>query len=153
MVIIMKIMKNRGGWIEIVEAFVAVLLIAGVVLVILNRGYLPKTDVSDSVYETELSILREIQTNSSFRIEIVNIPENQLPAVWEASPPFPLDVKNKIIERTPNYLTCVGRICNMSKTCSLGENNGKDIYSQPVVISATLQNITYRQLNLFCWMK
>jgi hypothetical protein len=132
---------------------VAVLLIAGVLLVILNRESITKTDISDSVYNSEVSILREIQTNSSFRTEIVSIPEDNLPVAWENSPPFPLDIKNRIITRTPSGLTCVGRICNMSKTCSLEENNGKDIYSQSVVISATLQEVRYRQLNLFCWVK
>lgn len=151
MVIIMKIMKNRRGWIEIVEAFVAVLLIAGVILVVLNKGYLPKTDISGSVYETELSVLREIQTNSTLRITIVSVPE-PMPVSWEDSR-FPTEVKNKIIARTPNYLSCVGRICRMNETCSLEESKGKDIYSQSVVISSTLQELSYRQLNIFCWMK
>jgi hypothetical protein len=30
--------KNNKGWIEIVEAFVAVLLVAGVLLFVLNKG-------------------------------------------------------------------------------------------------------------------
>ena len=143
--------KNRRGWIEIVEAFVAVLIIIGVILVVLNKEYFPKTDVSNTVYDTEVSILREIQTNSTLRTTIIGALE-PLPIPWEDAR-FPSEVKNKIILRTPNGLDCVGKICEMNKTCSLEENNGKDIYSQSVAISATLQNVSYRQLNIFCWTK
>jgi hypothetical protein len=146
-----SLMRNRRGWIEIVEAFVAVMLVAGVLLVLLNRGSLQKTDVSNSIYDTEVSILREIQTNNTLRTVIVNIPE-PMPVEWEDSR-FPPDIKNKIILRTPDYLDCVGKICRMNETCSLEENKGKDIYSQSVVISSTLQEVSYKQLNIFCWTK
>lgn len=144
-------MKNKNGWIEIVEAFVAVLLIAGVVLIVLNRGYLQKTDISDQIYDSQLSILREIETNDTMRTEVLSAPA-PLPIEWE-DPRFPADVKSRIIVRTPNYLMCSGKICDMNVTCSLSGNKEKDIYSQSVAISSTLQDLGYRQLNLFCWMK
>lgn len=151
MVIRMKFIKNKAGWIQIVEAFVAVLLVAGFLLIILNKGYLPKADISDAVYEAELSILREIQTNSTLRTRIISVPE-PLPIEWEDAR-FPPEIKNKITIRTPGSLDCVGRICRMNETCSLEESKGKDIYSQSVVISSTLQGVSYRQLNIFCWEK
>jgi hypothetical protein len=247
-----KIMKGKKGWIEIVEAFVAILLIAGVVLVILNKSSLGGTDISQQVYTTELSILREVQTNDIFRAEIItqcvtgkicssgtcvaqgnNCPSTKtdaqvcgnnlcgikndncqvqrvcgscsgttpkcaqvwfsmynqcfvtscsdlrtdsvicgtakcgfavdncgnprtcgLPLIW-ASTSFPTDIKNKIIARTPNYLICQGKICSINdKVCSLDSPpSGKDIYSQSVIITSTLQSIGYKQLKLFCWTK
>jgi hypothetical protein len=149
--VIMGIIKNRRGWIEIVEAFVAVLLIAGVLLIILNRDSSPKTDLSNSIYETELSILREIQTNTTLRTRIINALE-PMPIPW-GDARFPLEVKDKITVRTPSYLSCIGRICQMNATCSLEERKEQDVYSQSVVISSTLQNVSYRQLNIFCWAK
>jgi hypothetical protein len=151
MVMRIKLMKNKSGWIQIVEAFVAVLLVAGVVLILVNKNSFTKTDISNTVYETELSILREIQTNNTLRAEIINAPE-PLPIEWEDTT-FPAGVRNKIIVRTPSSLDCIGRICKMNETCTLETNNGKDIYSQAVVISSTLQEVDYRQLNLFCWLK
>ncbi len=143
---------NKNGWIEIVEAFVSVLLIIGVVLIVLNKGYIAKTDISERVYEAQISILREIQTNDTMRTDISSVPE-PLPIPWESSA-FPASVKNTIIERTPNYLECVGKICNISETCSLEETKEKDIYSQSVIISTTLkEGEVYRKLNLFCWTK
>ena len=147
------IMRNKRGWIEIVEAFVAVLLVAGVILIVLNKGYFQKTDLSDQVYESQLSILREVETDSVFRTEILSISNSSLPVAWENSA-FPADVKARIIARIPNYLNCVGEICNLNAPCNFPGNSNKDIYSQSVIISSTLQQgAVYRQLNLFCWTK
>ncbi len=143
--------RNRSGWIEIVEAFVAVLLVVGVVLIVLNKGYLERTDISERVYEAQLSILREIQTNDTFRKEISTAGEP--PIGWTDSR-FPPDLKEKIVARTPNYLDCVGKICGMTEQCTLDGEQEKDIYSQSVAISSTLgEGEVYRKLNLFCWTK
>ena len=150
-----SLIENRKGWLEIVEAFVAVLLVAGVVLILLNRGYFQRTDLSDQVYNVEISIIREIQTNNSLREDIANAPG--IPIEWEEEE-FPSEVREKIITRTPNYLKCVGKICDLNSPCSLGgaslkESAGKDVYSEVGVISAILEQEVYRQLNLFCWTK
>ncbi len=141
--------RNRSGWIEIAEAFVAVLLVAAVLLVIINRGYTERADISERVYEAQISILREIQTNDTLRADILTAP-TPLPVEWEY-PTFPVRVKDKIVERTPNYLDCVGKICYMNQTCSLGAVQGKDVYSLAVTIVSTLEGVDFRKLNLFCW--
>jgi hypothetical protein len=147
----MKNKKNKKGWIEIVEAFTAILLVAGVLLILLNKGYLKDTDMSDQVYEVQISILREIQTNTSLRADILNAP-TPLPVEWNSAG-FPASVKAKIIDRTPNYLNCTGKICYMNQSCSLGEKKDKDVYSQAVTITSVLGEMDYRKLNLFCWAR
>ena len=143
--------KNRRGWIEIVEAFVAILLVAGVLLVVLNRGGSQRADISNKAYEAELSILREIQTNDTLRAEILGVAE-PMPVEWSDAR-FPAELKEKITFRTPNYLSCIGKICNMTQICVTSESPEKDIYSQSVSITSTLQTLGYRKLNLFCWTK
>jgi len=148
------IVKNKGGWIEIVEAFFAVLLVAGVILILFTKGYFGKSDIDDKVYNVQVSILREIQTDDDLRKEVAEISGN-LPVKWE-SVSFPADVKSKIIERTPAYLNCSARICEQSATCILDEDekpeSNKNIYSEFVTISATFESgPVFRKLNLFCW--
>ncbi|GAJ11607.1 unnamed protein product, partial [marine sediment metagenome] len=63
--------KNKRGWIRIVEAFVAILLVTGVLLVIINKQYIGKDDISAKVYDVELSILREIQSDTALRDSIL----------------------------------------------------------------------------------
>ncbi|VVB83935.1 Uncharacterised protein [uncultured archaeon] len=148
-------MKNNKGWIEIVEAFFSVLLVAAVVLIIINKGYLNNSDVSEKVYTTELSILREIETNDNFRTEIANIADSSLPVGWNG---LPADIQKTVTERTPNYLICTAKICIIEGECVLSEDekpeDKKNIYSQGVVISPTVGGgEVYRQINLFCWEK
>ena len=57
---------HKKGWIRIVEAFVAILLITGVLLILLDKGYL-KEDISSKVYEAEVSILRGVQLDLELR--------------------------------------------------------------------------------------
>jgi hypothetical protein len=138
-------MKNKRGWIEIVEAFVAILLIAGVFLVILNKQALGKEDISEQIYIIQLSILREIETNTAFRAEIV--------AMINLPLAVPDDIQEKIDARTPNYLVCTGRVCAISDKCTLSSPSEKDVYAQEVTITSTLETLSYKKLKLFCWKK
>ena len=147
-----KILRGKRGWIEIVEAFISIMLIVGVILVILNKGNTQGEDFSYQVYQIQISILREIQTNDTLRTDIASALE-PLPISWEESR-FPTNLKNKIIERTPSYLECVGKICLTTDICSLGEEKDRDVYSQFVTIATTIEaGEVYRKLNLFCWTK
>ncbi len=143
----MKTKINKKGWIEVVEVFISILLISSILLVIVEKNStLNKRDFSDIVYYKQLSILREIETNETFRNEILNIDEDNLPVNWEN---IPTDIKNKIIGRTPVGLNCVAQICD--NFCKLFEEvNQKDIYSQSIKISSIT---TSRDLYLFCWQK
>lgn len=150
-----RLVKDKGGWIEIVEAFFAVLLVAGVILVLFNKGYFGKSDIGDKVYNVQISILREIETDDELRAEVAEV-SGSLPISWGETR-FPANVKNKIIARTPNYLDCIAKICETGTTCTLEvteKPENKDIYSEFVTISATLEGgPVFRKLNLFCWQK
>jgi hypothetical protein len=155
MVINMGIVNNKRGWLEIVEAFVAVLLVATVLLIILNKGYFKTGDTSQQVYNVEVSIIREIQTDSVLRGSVASV---GIPIGMEDTV-FPTNLKDRITARTPSYLECTARICDLDATCNLEgtgleRSKGKDVYSEVGIISATIQQgQVYRQLKLFCWMK
>ena len=142
-------MKNKKAWIRIVEAFVAILLIMGVLLIVMDKGYFKREDISAEVYKIELSILREIQLDNELREEILNT--NPLPVEWDDSD-FPLEIKNKIISRLPTYLDCEAKICAINETCVLDEIFDKEVYAQSVSIIAGLIEYNPRQLKLFCWI-
>ena len=136
---------NKRGWIKIVEAFVAILLIVGIVLSLLGGGYIKKEDPSANIYKIEVSILRDIQNNNSLRYDILNAPA-PLPIEWNN---FPLSIKNKIILDPPAYLNCGGKICSIEDSCLLSQNTNKDVFARSTIISSTIT----RQLKIFCWEK
>ena len=142
------IIKNKKGWIKIVEAFIAILLVAGVLLIVVSQGYIGKKDISSQVYDAEILILREIQLDDVLRNEILDA--EPIPVKWND---FPQNIKNKIISRIPSYLDCKAKICEMEDACELDEHLEKDIYAQSIAIVAALETYDPRQLKLFCWVK
>ncbi len=132
-------MMKKKGWIRIVEAIVGILLITGVLLVIIDKQYIEREDVSSKVYNIEFSILREIQLNDTLRKDILNADS------------IPESVKNKIIEKTTNYLECEGKVCKINEICGLDKNIDKNIYARSIIIAANLETYNPKQLKLFCW--
>ena len=133
---------NKRGWIRIVEAFIAVLLIAGVLLLVINRGYIGKTDISERVYQVQLAVLREIELDSGLREEILSSPLGE---------EVPINIQEKIDKRMPDYLTCKAKICDLDAVCALDGYIDSDIYAQAVAIAAQGDTYDPRQLKLFCW--
>ncbi len=145
---------NKRGWIRIVEAFIALMLITGALLIVINKGYIGKKDISEQVYSVQIAVLREIQLDDDLRASILNIKEDELPVEWKDFENYGLEeVKNKIIERTPEYLYCEGKICKLDVVCSQEEFVERDVYAQSVAIAANLEKYSPRQLKLFCWVR
>jgi len=149
----MRKFRNKRGWIRIVEAFIAILLVAGVILIVINQGNTKKEDISSRVYNAQLSILREIQLNSTARGEILNVSDSVLPLDWANFDSYVPTSKAKIEERTPSYLDCVGRICSVDDLCVLLNIQVRDIYAEYVVIGSNLETYNPRILKIFCWTK
>ena len=140
----------KKAWIKIVEAFVAILLVAGVLLIVISQGYIGKKDISGQVYDVQISILREIQLNDTLRNDVLDVND---PIEWDEED-FPLSIKNKINSRVPNYLECKARICEIEdKSCELNEYPKGDVYAESTVITAVLETYGPKQLKLFCWMR
>jgi len=125
-----------------------ILIITGVLLTVLNKGYISKSDNSEKIYESEQAILRKIQLNNSLRNDILAF-EN-LPVEWEN---FPTNVKNEIISEAPINFECQAKICGLNEICSLNEEIEKEIYVQKTIITANLEKYSPRELKVFCWIK
>lgn len=142
-----RYMREKRGWIRVVEAFVAVLLITGIALIILDKGQIRKDDPSKKIYEDETLLLQKIQQDDSLRTKILNV--SFLP-VNSSAPGFPIDVENKILFEKPNYLDCEANICEIDDSCLMdfGEEN---IYVKEVLITGNFTMYSPRKLKLFCW--
>jgi hypothetical protein len=144
-------LKGKRGWVRIVEAFVAVLLIAGVLLIVIDKGYL-KRDFSEEVYRQQGEVLREIQLDESLREDILKISETEVNESVSLND-FPINVKNKIQLLTNSSLDCDAKVCRMDVICALDSYPEKDVYSRSVAITANSDLYAPRQLKLFCSVK
>ena len=66
-----KIKKNKKGWIRIVEAVTAILIIISVVVIFASRTA-DKSDVSSTIQQLEKSVLDEVASNTDLRKVIVS---------------------------------------------------------------------------------
>ena len=145
-------MNNKHGWIKIVEAMTAILLIAGVVLIAINQSRGIEEDIFSRIHNNQISILRDIQLNNSLREEIANSTITP-PIEWSEFDLLANKTKTRIIEKTPNYLECEAKICEIGDLCPLTSVDSKSIYAETVIIAATNTEYNLRQLKLFCWEK
>lgn len=138
--------KNRKGWMKIVEAFVTVLLIAGFLLIVVNEvNTVP--DNSQLIFDLEYGMLRELQLNDDLRTSILGL---VLPAEWND---ITSNVKGNISKRKPNFLDCEAKICEIGDDCLASGSvpSDKEIYVQSAMISANLSDYLPRKIKLFCW--
>ncbi len=139
---------NKKAWIRIAEAFVSILIVVGAAIVVV-RGGIQTDDISERIYDIEMGILKEIRLNDSLRSEILltsGVVE------WD-DPSFPSQTKNKISEKTPNWLECVAQICFPESECLLSGESEESIYAHSTLITSTNSYFNPRQLKLFCWQK
>lgn len=144
-------MKNKRGWIRVLEVFIALLMITSVSLVAINREYKSKSDVSANVLEIENSILRNIQLDDNSREYILNLNDAiDLPLELEK---FSADLRTKIYSEVPSYLECDAKICADGKACEIVTASEKDVYVQSVILVADRENFNPTILKLGCWRK
>jgi hypothetical protein len=147
----MVMRKNNKGWIKVVEAVIAVLLVATVLIIVASRGSFQREEISQRIYSVQVAILKEIQQNDSLR-EAITAGGVVTPVDWENFEEQGLgSVKQKIISRTPDYLVCEAKVCDPDDLCDFTGDVGKDIYAYSIVISASESGYNPRQIKLFCW--
>jgi len=140
-------MKNKRAWIRIVEALVAILLIAGFLTLLINSQEEGTKDISSKVYLTENAILREVQLNDTYRTYILGIDENSVEFDG-----FNENLKEHINNRIPNYLNCTVKICDFSfdPACNI-DSLKKDVYVRSVMITTDSTTYNPKLLKIFCW--
>ena len=145
------VIKNKKGWLKIAEAFVAILLIAGIVLIVINRGSNQQSeDASSLVKDVETGILRKVQLNEALRTEILGTSGE---VNWAMFPTQAPNTKATIENNIPAYLSCEAKICNPSGPCSLAGTQNKNIYVESAMITSTLSTFKPRMLKLSCLEK
>jgi len=142
--------KNKRGWIRVVEAFVAVLLIGGVIILAVSQNDDGQdAEISAGVYEDQASMLNAVQSNDTLRNSILGINGTILPLGINDSG-FPADVNAKLEEKNPGYLLCDAKICLLEQECVIENTASSDVYASQATIFANLQKYSPRKLVLSC---
>lgn len=135
-------MVNKKGWIRIVEATLAALLVLGALVVILNRSPTVSTvDYSRVSYP----ILDEIAQNSSLREKIIEYD------LTTRTPTSTIDELKSFVDSKLNGRAKYEiKICAANELCALDNYKG-EVYASERIISSSLSEETFspKKIKLF----
>lgn len=136
---------RKKGWIRIMEAVTAILIMASVLIVVYTNNA-PEADYSGYVYNLQIGILMDIAGDEFLRNETLKsteVPDN-------VSSSLEAFVRQKLPENFDFDL----RVCNISSTTCVSENASKinsQVYVEDRIISSNLQKYDPKILRLFVW--
>lgn len=134
-------MVNKKGFMRIVEASIAILLVlAALAIISMRKNEMNKEDFSLRIYP----ILEEISGNSSLRKDIIANPANAEVEI------------NSIVELRigQRQLAHSVKICEVDSACGLDDEiTNSEIYSVERIISASLDVETFapKRVKIFLW--
>jgi len=139
-------MKNKKGWIKIVEAFMAIALLLGFLMVMLVQ--INKNNQNNSlIEENNLKILRGIETNQTLRNAVLSsvIPSNS------TGTGFSPELNSFLSDNTLLGQNCVLYICEVDNECNLETEINEEIFSSEVLIFSNPTKYSPRKLKVFCY--
>lgn len=137
-------LKNKRGWLRIVEAFMAIIIILGAVLVINQSIRAPSTSAADEITRIERNILEFVRQDDNLRAEVLAGNLSGVEKITKIMTPagFSYAVKNCTVNSTYNPI------------CSLDFYPPGEVYAEDTLIVA---NLTYsitgegKKLKIFMW--
>ena len=128
-------MVNKKGFLRIVEAGAAILIILAAILINLNNlKSLKEKDYS----ETARDILKEIANNETMRTEIITAQN------------YTQTVINFTDKRLPDFLSFELRSCEISNVCGQSTYQG-NVFSGERIIASDISTYNPVKLRLFIW--
>jgi len=135
-----KITKpDKRAWLRIVEAFLAIIIILGAVLVIMVKQK-PKADISESIYERQGQILDIISKNEELRNDVLIGEKDEINSI--------------ILNLIPGNWDYSINICNLTLICpNPFQVHETEVYSREKMITSNLTKYSPKKLRFFVWMK
>lgn len=136
--------RNRKGWIRILEAVIAILLVSSVLLYIYPRAS-QRPDLSEYMYDLEREILNDMVLDVQLRKAVL---EEDLQTIGDF-----------VNESIPPAYGHVVKICDLTDAkgniipCKMDEYVEADIYVEEVVISSEIGSLYKpKKVRLFVWV-
>lgn len=130
---------NKKGVLRIIEAFLAISIILGAILIFTARQA-PQIDSKDEIYERQRQILEIINKNDTLR-EKVLLEDSTY-------------ITNEIKKRVPKSWKFTISICDINDICSYNRSYiNTEIYSTETIITSTLIKYDPKKLRFFVWFE
>ncbi len=134
-------MVNKRGWIRIVEALIAVLMILGAIIFIIDTNNKKNySEKENYINDLQKNVLDEISNNLELRNFALSKNESE--------------IKKRISGYFPDFYEFDVRVCNLTEDyCLLQIYPNKNIYVADKIISGTLEVYSPVKVRIFLWEK
>ena len=132
-----KVGMDKKGFIRIIEAIFAIMIIMGAVLIVISKN-VQTSDISEAAHEKQRYILDVIANDEQIREQIIN---NQTDLAN--------DFIRKNLPNSWNFETCITEI---DRICNPVTVEDRDIYVSESIISSSLnQRTKSKKFRFFIW--
>jgi len=133
---------NKRGFLRIIEAVVAIVIIISVMFVYFNKQ---KAQIDEDYTERAVEILEEMSRNVTLREIVIDYNAN-------SGDPIPLPIENFVQSRIfENFLDTEIRICEVDSSCGKKEFVDAEVFSAERTISSTIYRYEPKKVRLFIW--
>lgn len=138
--------KNKRGWIRILEATIAVLIVSGILIVVYSRHIDKNIEPEDYIYSLQKQILRDISSRNDLRRYALTENISTLDSYVKGKIPAAFNYSLKICNFTDPPTPCK---LSAEEFIATQDNN---IYAEEVIISADFESYNPKKIKLFTWV-
>lgn len=143
-----NLLKNKRGWLRILEATIAVLIVTGVMVLVYSRQVDRESGFDNYIGNLEEKILLDISSDKVLRgyaLDNINVASLE-------------DLSNYVGTQIPPNFDYILKSCSFTGDCKLegtelDGTKGKDVFTKSLIISANENIYNPRELRLFVWEK
>ena len=144
-------MRGKRGFLRILEAFIAILIIAGAMTFIYVKE-IPRRNQGEDILQLERIILETITNDVQLRQAVLDGFGNTPSAEGNKTL-----INATITKLVPQGYTFLFKICNLEEICSLEKHSSfytkNEIYSEKKSVSSTLEKYSPKKIRIFMWEK
>lgn len=131
-----KLMKQKKGWTKILEVFVAIVLLASILSLILQDQN-QETNNFERIYKKQNTAYQIIQNNNSLRSDVLS---------GKATKEINSTINNTLAE-----MDCKAKICPIKKDCNINIDKQQESYAQETILYANETHYKPKKLKSVCW--
>ncbi len=138
-----ELLRNKRGWLRILEATIAVLIVTGVMIAVYSKQGNREPRFDDYLNNLGEKILLDISSDRVLRgyvlsgdnVSLISYVTTKIP------PNFEFSLK----------LCTLGDPCKLSDDDEIQATKGKDVFSKSTIIAADSKSYNPKELKLFMW--
>jgi hypothetical protein len=130
--------RARRAWMRILEAVIAIMIIAGVLLVMSSTSS-ESEDSSEYIYKIEKRILKQISQDEELRENVLNNENQEIVDFVELEIPSGFEFEVKICD------------LDIDEPCRMSEYVEDDVFVEETIIASNLRKYNPKKVRLFVW--